>query len=104
MVKWALLNILLTFATGFVAMLSVSKHSDEDLDSFGKKKVYLAKSIAIYIATVACLICLFSERPLGAQMLLADKWTIILMFFLIGEVLTDYLVGKKCRPKDWKNP
>ena len=38
MVKWALLNILLTFATGFVAMLSVSKHSDEDLDSFGKKK------------------------------------------------------------------
>lgn len=103
MIKWALLNIMLTFATGLIAILSVSRHKDEDLGSFEKKKVYLAKSIAIYIAIVACLVCLFSEQPVGTNLLLADKWTIVLIFFLVGELLTDYLVGKRCRPKDWKN-
>lgn len=67
-----------------------------------KRKVYLAKSIAIYIGIVSCLVCLFSERPMGANMLLADKWSIILFFLLIGELLTDYFVGKKCHPKDWE--
>ena len=102
MIRWALLNIMLTFATGLVAMLSVSRHKDEDLSPFERKKVYLAKSIAIYIAIVACLVCLFSEQPTGVN-LLADKWTIVLIFFLVGELLTDYLVGKRCRPKEWKN-
>ena len=83
-------------------MLSVSRHKDEDLSPFERKKVYLAKSIAIYIAIVACLVCLFSEQPTGVN-LLADKWTIVLIFFLVGELLTDYLVGKRCRPKEWKN-
>ena len=101
MVKWALLNILLTFATGLVAMLSASRHKDMYLSAYEKRKVYLAKSIAIYIAIVACLVCLFSEQPIGIHLLLADKWTIVLAFFLLGELLTDYLVGKKCHPKDW---
>jgi len=101
--KWALLNILLTFGTGLIAMISASKHKDVDLTPYEKRKVYLAKSIAIYVAIVACLICLFSEQPAGAHMLLADKWTIVLIFFLIGELLTDYFVGKKCHPKDWEH-
>ena len=102
MIKWALLNILLAFATGIIALLSVSRHKDIDLKPFEKRKVYLAKSIAIYIGIVACLICLFSEQPVGEHMLVADKWSIILTLCLIGELLTDYFVGKKCHPKDWK--
>ena len=35
-------------------------------------------------------------------MLVADRWTIILLFFLIGEIFTDYFVSKKCHPKDWE--
>ena len=102
MIKWALLNILLAFATGIIALLSVSRHKDIDLKPFEKRKVYLAKSIAVYIGIVACLVCLFSERPTGMHMLVADKWSIILFFFLLGELLTDYFVAKKCHPKEWK--
>ena len=103
MIKWALLNILLAFATGIIALLSVSRHKDIDLKPFEKRKVYLAKSIAIYIGIVACLVCLFSEQPTSMGILIADKWSIILFFFLIGEMLTDYFVAKKCHPKQWKH-
>lgn len=103
MVKWALLNILLAFTTGVIALLSVSRHKDIDLTPYEKRKVYLAKSIAVYIGIVACLVCLFSEQPTGMHILVADKWSIILFFLLIGETLTDYFVGKKCHPKDWSH-
>ena len=103
MIKWALLNILLAFATGIIALLSVSRHKDIDLKPYEKRKVYIAKSIAIYIGIVACLVCLFSERQTGMHMLVADKWSIVLFFFLIGEMLTDYFVAKKCHPKDWEH-
>ena len=103
MIKWALLNILLAFATGLIAIISASRHKDINLKPFEKRKVYLAKSIAIYVGLVACLICLFSERPMGEHMLVADKWTIVLAMCLIGELLTDYFVGKKCHPKDWNH-
>ena len=58
MIKWALLNILLAFTTGIIALLSVSRHKDIDLKPYEKRKVYLAKSIAVYIGIVACLVCL----------------------------------------------
>ena len=103
MSNWAILNILLAFATGLIAVLSASKHKDVNLTPYEKRKVYLAKSIAIYIGIVACLVCLFSEQLTGEHLLLADKWTIILMFFLIGELLTDYLVSKKCHPREWEH-
>lgn len=102
MIKWALLNILLAFATGIIAIISASKHKNVNLSPYEKRKVYLAKSIAIYIGIVACLVCLFSAQPVATQMLVADKWTIILLCLLIGELLTDYFVGKKCHPKDWE--
>ena len=79
MIKWALLNILLAFATGIIALLSVSRHKDIDLKPFEKRKVYLAKSIAVYIGIVACMICLFSEQPTGMNILVADKWSIVLL-------------------------
>ena len=103
MIKWALLNILLAFATGLIALLSVSRHKDIDLKPYEKRKVYLAKSIAVYIGIVACLVCLFSERATGMHILVADKWSIILFFFLIGELMTNYFVAKKCHPKEWKH-
>ena len=103
MIKWALLNILLAFTTGVIALLSVSRHKDIDLKPFEKRKVYLAKSISIYIGIVACMICLFSEQPTGMHILVADKWSIILLFFLIGALLTDYFVAKKCHPKQSKH-
>ncbi len=103
MTNWALLNVLLAFATGIIAILSASKHKDMHLNVYEKRKVYIAKSIAVYIGIVACLVCLFSEQPAGAHMLLADRWTLILFFLLIGELLTDYFVSKKCHPKDWEH-
>ena len=100
--NWALLNILLAFTTSVIAILAASKHKDVHLKPYEKRKVYIAKSIALYIGIVACLVCLFSEQPRGELMLVADRWTIILLFFLIGEILTDYFVSKKCHPKDWE--
>ncbi len=73
MSKWALLNVLLAFATGIIALLSVSRHKDINLTPYEKKKVYLAKSIAVYIGIVSCLVCLFSEQSAGMYILLADK-------------------------------
>ena len=101
--KWALLNILLAFATGLIAILSTSKHKDIHLKPFEKRKVYLAKSIAVYVGIIACLTCLFSEQPAGEHMLMADRWTIILGLCLIGELVTYYFVGKKCHPQEWKH-
>ena len=103
MVKWALLNILLAFTTGILAITSTSKHKDLDLTPYEKRKVYLAKSICIYIGLVSCLICLFSEQPVGEHLLIADKWSIVLVLCLIGELLTNYFVNKKCHPKDYPN-
>ena len=101
MIKWTLFNMLLSFATSIIALLSMSKHIDLDLTQYEKRKAYLAKSIAIYIAIVSCLVCLFSERDAGTHLMLADRWTIILIFLLIGEIMTEYFVAKKCHPKDW---
>ena len=100
--NWALLNILLAFTTSVIAILAASRHKDVHLKPYEKRKVYIAKSIALYIGIVACLVCLFSEQPRGKYILVADRWTIILLFFLIGEILTDYFVSKKCHPKDWE--
>ena len=100
--NWALLNILLAFTTSVIAILAASRHKDVHLKPYEKRKVYIAKSIALYIGIVACLVCLFSEQPRGEHMLVADRWTIILLFFLIGEIFTDYFVNKKCHPKDWE--
>lgn len=102
MSNWALLNILLAFTTSVIAILAASRHKDVHLKPYEKRKVYIAKSIALYIGIVACLVCLFSEQPRGELMLVADRWTIILLFFLIGEIFTDYFVSKKCHPKDWE--
>ena len=38
MIKWALLNILLAFSTGVIAILSASRHKDIDLKPFEKRK------------------------------------------------------------------
>ena len=49
MIKWALLNILLAFATGVIALLSVSRHKDIDLKPFEKKKsIFSKKYCCIY--------------------------------------------------------
>ena len=101
MIKWTLFNMLISFATSIIALLSISKHMDLNLTQYEKRKAYLAKSIAIYIAIVSCLVCLFSERAADTHMMLADRWTIILIFLFIGELMTDYFVSKKCHPKDW---
>ena len=101
MVKWALLNILLAFATGIIAIISASRHGDVNLEDYDRRKLYLVKSIAIYIGIVSCLVCLFSEQS-SEYMLVADRWTIILLFLLIGELLADYFVNKRCHPKDWE--
>ena len=54
MVKWALLNILLAFATGIIAILSASRHKDVNLTPYEKRKVYLAKSIPFYYHNRTC--------------------------------------------------
>ena len=101
MIKWTLFNMLISFATSIIALLSISKHMDLDLTHYERKKAYLAKSIAIYIAIVSCLVCLFSARTTGSNLMLADRWTIILLFLFVGELMTEYFVSKKCHPKDW---
>ena len=103
MSNWALFNILLAFATGIIALISIGKHKDIDLQPYEKKKVYIAKSIAAEIGVVSCLVCLFSEQPAGEKLLLADRWTIILLFLLLGELMTYYFVNKKCHPKEWED-
>ena len=60
MVKWALLNILLAFSTGVIALLSITRHKDADLKPYEKRKLYIAKRIAVYIGIVASLDYLFT--------------------------------------------
>ena len=97
MYNYALLNILLAFGTGIVALVASVTRKDSDLEPFERKKVVIAKSISLAIGVVACLICLFSEQP--ETVMLADRWTIILTILLGGETIAVYFVNKKCHPR-----
>lgn len=96
--NWALLNILLAFATGIIALVASVTRKDSDLEPFERRKVVIAKSVSIAVGIVACLVCLFSEQPEPAQF--ADRWSVVLIILLGGEIVTVYFVNKKCHPRN----
>lgn len=96
--NYAVFNILIAFATSILSLVSISRRKDTDLQPFEIRKVYIAKSIALEIGIVACLVCLFSKRAVES-FVWADKWTIILVILLLGELTANYFVGKKSHPK-----
>jgi len=99
MYNYALFNILLAFATAIISLISAAKRKDKDLQPFEIRKVYIAKTVALSIGALACLVCLFSEQS-DPTVVWADKWSIVLVILLIGELVADYFVNKKTHPKD----
>lgn len=92
--SWALANFILAFLTGIAALIFLFQKKDENLVAKQRRKVRIAKSIAIEIAIIACLIYLFSSDMHG-PMVLADKWTIVMTLMFGGEIMADYFVNKK---------
>jgi len=97
--SYALLNVLLAFATGIIAIVCLCKRKDSDLNAIQRRKARVAKSIAVEIGVLSCLVCLFSEN-LNAQIRWVDKWTIVMIIIFIGELMADYYVNKKCRASE----
>ena len=93
--SWALLNVLLAFATGIIAIVCLCKRKDSDLNAVQRRKARVAKSVAVEIGILSCLVCLFSEN-MSTQMRWVDKWTIVMIFIFCGELMADYFVNKKC--------
>ena len=97
--SWALINVLITFATGLIAIICLCKRKDSDLNAIQRRKARVAKSVAVEVGVLSCLICLFSENFHG-EMCWVNKWTIVLVFVFCGELMADYFVNKKCRASE----
>lgn len=92
--SWALINFILAFLTGIAALIFLFQKKDENLVANQRRKVRIAKAIALEVAIVACLIYLFSSDMHG-PMVLADKWTVVMALMFGGELTADYFVNKK---------
>ena len=99
MTEWALINLILTFATGIAALIFLFYKKDENLKPTQRKKVRIIKGIALMIAIVTCLIFLFSEN-MELPMTLIDKWTLVMVLMFGGELFADYYVNKKSHYND----
>lgn len=99
MMNWALINLLLTFATGIAAIVFLFHKKDEQLKPAQRKKVRIIKGIALAIAIVTCIIFLFSE-DMDLPMVIVDKWTLVMSMMFGGELFADYYVNKKSHYTD----
>ena len=93
--SWAIVNILLTFTTGVLALVFSCKKKDSQLTQYQRRKVYFAKSVGIEVAIINCLICLFGKSD-TATIDWVDKWTIVITLLFIGELCAGYFIDKKC--------
>ena len=96
MENWALVNIFLAFATGIIAIVSLCLRKNYDLTPIQKRKVRVLKSVSVEIGFISCLVCIFSEH-MKSYPQLVDKWTIVMLLLLGGEILSIYYVDKRCR-------
>ena len=97
--SWALLNLLLAFTTGIIAIVCLCKRKDSGLTPIQRRKARVAKSVAVEVGLLSCLICLFSEDFSGT-MIWYNKWTIVMILIFAGELMADYFVNKKCRASE----
>lgn len=100
MQTWSLVNLILAFLTGIAALIFLFHKRDEDLKPAQRRKVHIAKGIALAIAIVSCLIYLFSE-DMRMEMVLVDKWTLVMTIMFGGEIMADYFVNKKSHYKKY---
>ena len=93
--SYAVMNIILALLTSIAALIFLFQKKDENLKANQRRKVRIAKGIALTIAIVSCLICLFSEDA-TLEMEWVDKWTLVMTIMFGGELMADYFVNKKC--------
>ena len=94
--SYAVANVILALFTSIAALVFLFQKKDENLKANQRRKVRIAKGIALTIAIVSCLICIFSEDAMAPELEWADRWTIILIIMFGGELMADYFVNKKC--------
>ena len=95
--SYAVANVILALFTSIAALVFLFQKKDENLKANQRRKVRIIKGIALAIAIVSCLICLFSEDAVTApQIEWVDRWTVILTIMFGGELMADYFVNKRC--------
>ncbi len=94
--SYAVANVMLALFTSIAALVFLFQKKDENLKAKQRRKVRIAKGIALTIAIVSCLICIFSEDAMAPELEWADRWTVVLIIMFGGELMADYFVNKKC--------
>lgn len=94
--SYAVANVILALFTSIAALVFLFQKKDENLKASQRRKVRIAKGIALTIAIVSCLICIFSEDAMAPELEWADRWTVVLIIMFGGELMADYFVNKKC--------
>ena len=93
--SYAIMNIILAFLTSIVAIIFLCMKENARLKVLQHKRVRIAKAVALQIAIVSCLICIFAENP-DSHIIWCDRWTIVLVIIFLGELYADYYVYKRC--------
>lgn len=94
--SYAVANVILALFTSIAAFVFLFQKKDENLKAKQRRKVRIAKGIALTIAIVSCLICIFSEDAMAPELEWVDRWTVVLIIMFGGELMADYFVNKKC--------
>lgn len=94
--SYAVANVILALFTSIAALVFLFQKKDENLKAKQRRKVRIAKGIALTIAIVSCLICIFSEDAMAPELEWVDRWTVVLIIMFGGELMADYFVNKKC--------
>lgn len=94
--SYAIANVILALFTSIAALVFLFQKKDENLKAKQRRKVRIAKGIALTIAIVSCLICIFSEDAMAPELEWVDRWTVVLIIMFGGELMADYFVNKKC--------
>lgn len=94
--SYAIANVMLALFTSIAALVFLFQKKDENLKASQRRKVRIIKGVALTIAIVSCLICIFSEDAMAPELEWADRWTIVLIIMFGGELMADYFVNKKC--------
>ena len=94
--SYAVANVMLALFTSIAALVFLFQKKDENLKAKQRRKVRIAKGIALTIAIVSCLICIFSEDAMAPELEWVDRWTVVLIIMFGGELMADYFVNKKC--------
>ena len=102
---WALLNLILTIISCIIAIVLIfakKKSENEEYTDEEKKDIRGIKRFKIYsilIGIISIIVFILTE-DMTLQMILIDKWTILMAIFTIAEIINIFIIRHKSKEED----